>query len=106
MSSDRNYEYEVALSFAGEDRPYASQLANILRRRGVRFFFDEYEKYTLWGKNLKWAVTLTQQYDIKNWYAIGATEVGQTMLERTTSCLANTNEPWDNTVTIHVSSFL
>src|SRR6266699_5456033 len=82
MSSDRNYEYEVALSFAGEDRPYASQLANILRRRGVRFFFDEYEKYTLWGKNLKWAVTLTQQYDIKNWYAIGATEVGQSMLER------------------------
>jgi len=31
---------------------------------------------------IKWAVTLTQQYDIKNWYAIGATEVGQTMLER------------------------
>ncbi|MFL5625620.1 MAG: tetratricopeptide repeat protein [Ktedonobacteraceae bacterium] len=52
MASDRNYEYEVALSFAGEDRPYASQLANILRRRGVRFFFDEYEKHTLWGKNL------------------------------------------------------
>src|SRR2546421_1070373 len=52
MSSDRNYEYEIALSFAGEDRLYGSQLANILRRRGVRFFFDEYEKYPLWGKNL------------------------------------------------------
>src|SRR6266571_5447716 len=31
---------------------------------------------------IKWAITLTQQYNIKNWYAIGATEVGQTMLER------------------------
>jgi hypothetical protein len=52
MLSDRKYEYDVALSFAGEDRPHASQLARILRRRGVTFFYDEYEKHTLWGKNL------------------------------------------------------
>lgn len=52
MASEKSYEFEIALSFAGEDRPYVSQLANILRRRGVKFFFDEYEKQTLWGKNL------------------------------------------------------
>jgi tetratricopeptide (TPR) repeat protein len=52
MTSDRSYEFEVALSFAGEDRSLASKLANILRRRGVKVFFDEYEKHTLWGKNL------------------------------------------------------
>src|SRR2546421_12590580 len=52
MTSDRRYEFEVALSFAGEDRSHASKLANILRRRGVKVFFDEYEKHTLWGKNL------------------------------------------------------
>ena len=44
MTSDRSYEFEVALSFAGEDRSLASKLANILRRRGVKVFFDEYEK--------------------------------------------------------------
>ena len=52
MTSDRRYEFEVALSFADEDRAHASKLANILRRRGVKVFFDEYEKHTLWGKNL------------------------------------------------------
>ena len=52
MVSDKNYEYEVVLSFAGEDRAYVNQLASILRRRGVKIFFDIYEKHTLWGKNL------------------------------------------------------
>ena len=50
MVSDRSFEFEVALSFAGEDRSYATQLASILRRRGVEVFFDEYQKHTLWGK--------------------------------------------------------
>ncbi len=52
MTSDRSYEFEVALSFVGEDRSHASKLAYILRRRGVKVYFDEYEKHTLWGKNL------------------------------------------------------
>jgi len=32
-------------------------------------------------KTIKWAVILSIQYDIKNWYAIGATEDGQAILE-------------------------
>jgi acyl carrier protein len=45
-------QYEVALSFAGEDRAYAKELADSLRQRGVEVFYDEYEKADLWGKDL------------------------------------------------------
>lgn len=44
--------YDVALSFAGEDRTYAEALAGTLVCRGVSVFYDNYEKATLWGKDL------------------------------------------------------
>src|SRR5260370_20126628 len=46
------YIYDVALSFAGEDRNYANALAEALRHRQLNVFYDEYEKTPLWGKNL------------------------------------------------------
>ena len=46
------YEYDVALSFAGEDRHHAERLANLLKSGGYRVFYDKYEQATLWGKNL------------------------------------------------------
>jgi hypothetical protein len=49
---NRSSGYEIALSFAGEDRIYANALADALRSRGVKVFYDQYEKATLWGKNL------------------------------------------------------
>jgi hypothetical protein len=48
----RSYEYDVCLSFAGEDRAYVRQVAEALRTRGVRVFFDEYAQADLWGKDL------------------------------------------------------
>lgn len=44
--------YDVALSFAGEDRGHAEALAVELRRSGVRVFYDAYEKGRLWGRDL------------------------------------------------------
>jgi hypothetical protein len=44
--------YDVALSFAGEDRAYVAQVAAKLQGAGVRVFYDEYEKVSLWGKDL------------------------------------------------------
>jgi hypothetical protein len=44
--------YDVALSFAGEDRNHARKLAELLVSRGFSVFYDEYEKATLWGRNL------------------------------------------------------
>lgn len=51
MSED-SYEFDVALSFAGEDRQLAESLANGLRDFGVRVFYDLHEQATLWGKDL------------------------------------------------------
>src|SRR2546429_4350354 len=49
-SSD--FEYDVCLSFAGEDRAYVKQVADKLTKEGVRVFYDEYERAELWGKDL------------------------------------------------------
>ena len=54
FASKRNSitDYDVALSFAGEDRPYVEQVADALRRAGVSVFDDEFEQDKLWGVNL------------------------------------------------------
>lgn len=44
--------YDVALSFAGEDREYVEQVANSLQASGVKVFYDNYERVELWGKDL------------------------------------------------------
>ena len=44
--------YDVALSFAGEDRVYVEKVASILKDMGLHVFYDKYETVTLWGKNL------------------------------------------------------
>ncbi|MFQ2228138.1 toll/interleukin-1 receptor domain-containing protein [Aeromonas hydrophila] len=46
------YEYEVALSFAGEDREYVDKVANLLKENGIRVFYDIFEQTSLWGKDL------------------------------------------------------
>jgi TIR domain len=46
------YQYDVALSFAGEEREQAEELATLLREAGVRVFFDTFEQAELWGRNL------------------------------------------------------
>ena len=48
----RQYQYDVALSFAGEDRIYAEALAVALQCQEIKVFYDEFEKSDLWGKNL------------------------------------------------------
>jgi len=45
-------KYDVALSFAGEDRYYVKEVAEILRDSGMQVFYDEFEESNLWGKNL------------------------------------------------------
>lgn len=44
--------YDVALSFAGEDRAYVEAVANILKVLKINVFYDNYEQDELWGKNL------------------------------------------------------
>ncbi len=47
-----SYEYDVALSFAGENRDYVEEVANSLKRKGIKVFYDLYEEANLWGRNL------------------------------------------------------
>lgn len=46
------YEYDVALSFAGENRDYVEKVANYLKSNGISVFYDMYEQSNLWGKDL------------------------------------------------------
>ena len=46
------YEYEVALSFAGEDREYVEKVANLLKENNIKVFYDSFEQANLWGKDL------------------------------------------------------
>jgi hypothetical protein len=52
MKQEKNNHYDVAISFAGEDRPYAQKLAESLREKNVTVFYDRFEQDDLWGKNL------------------------------------------------------
>jgi hypothetical protein len=45
-------DFDVAFSFAGEDRHYVDAVAHALRDRGVKVFYDLFEEVDLWGKDL------------------------------------------------------
>ena len=44
---------DVAISFAGEDRGIASEIASGLYKRGFRVFYDRFFEYEMWGKDLE-----------------------------------------------------
>jgi len=46
------YSFDIAVSFAGEDREVVQQYCDILRSHGLRVFYDKYERIGLWGANL------------------------------------------------------
>jgi hypothetical protein len=46
------FDYDVALSFAGEDRHYVDPIATLLKRRQVNIFYDAFEQGAMWGKDL------------------------------------------------------
>lgn len=48
----QEYEYDVTLSFAGENRQEVEELAILLKDNGYEVFYDRYELAQLWGKNL------------------------------------------------------
>lgn len=49
---DDRFEYDVCLSFAGEQRDYVEMIASGLKERGLRVFYDADETVNLWGKDL------------------------------------------------------
>ena len=61
-------EFDVALSFAGEDRRQAKELADLLKSGGYESFYDEYERAYLWGQDLY--VRLSSVYKDKAHYCV------------------------------------
>lgn len=47
-----NWKYQVALSFAGEQRDYVERVSRALNKLGVIHFYDNDNRSVLWGKNL------------------------------------------------------
>jgi hypothetical protein len=62
------YPYDVAISFAGEDRAIAQQLVELLKARGINVFYDINEQVNLWGKDL--IEHLTDVYSNKARYCL------------------------------------
>lgn len=60
--------YDLAISFAGEDREIARVIAHKITSLGHKVFFDEYEKSTLWGKDLY--CHLTEVYSLKTRFCL------------------------------------
>ena len=62
----QEYVYDIALSFAGEDREFVDEVALSLKEHGVSVFYDEFEKVNLWGKDLynhlDWVYRLASRY--------------------------------------------
>lgn len=48
----QKFTYDVAVSFAGEDRAIVKELVNILASRNISVFYDSWEQAKLWGKDL------------------------------------------------------
>lgn len=46
------FKYQVALSFAGEDRGDAEKIARLMEAKGIKVFYDKLEEANLWGKDL------------------------------------------------------
>jgi len=80
MGNEVRFEYDVALSFAGENRETVASIAGCLQGRGVKVFYDDFERTSLWGRDLqehlvniymRWAryaiVFVSVQYRDKMW---------------------------------------
>ncbi len=48
----KRFTYDVAISFAGENRTVAEEIADKLTAAGVRVFYDRYVQFELWGNDL------------------------------------------------------
>lgn len=68
IRKDFGFSYDLAISFAGEDRDIARAIAYDIANSGFKVFYDEYEKASLWGKDLY--SHLTEIYSSKARYCL------------------------------------
>lgn len=74
------FEYDVALSFSGENRKIVECIANKLKEKNVSVFYDKFEQNKLWGqklsdyfkktygKNTRFVLPfISKEYSLKDW---------------------------------------
>lgn len=61
-------EYDLAISFAGEDRPVVRPYAEAIKSEGIKIFYADFEEVDLWGTNLY--ETLDAIYRLKANYCV------------------------------------
>ncbi len=49
LKESKSFDYDVVLSFAGEDWEYVEDVATFLKDEGIRVFYDKFEVDSLWG---------------------------------------------------------
>ena len=62
------FEYDVALSFAGEDKAIAEQFADLLLAKDLRVLFEEYKAEKLGGGDF--VSYVAELYRTKAWYCV------------------------------------
>lgn len=80
MAANDQFEYDVALSFAAEDKSVAEEFARLLRAKGMQVLFDESQAVELGGSDFvthiaelcrtkaRYCVLLiSQHYPLKRW---------------------------------------
>src|SRR5580658_6605423 len=67
-SEEPGYEFDVAVSLAGEDRELVEEIVNRLKDASVRVFYDTDYQASLWGEDL--VEYLDQIYRVKARYTI------------------------------------
>ena len=73
-------KFEVALSFAGENREFVEQVATQLKTENISVFYDNHHKTSLWGKDLyqhlniiyknlakTCVIFISEHYPLKKW---------------------------------------
>lgn len=91
---ENKYKYDVALSFAGEQRSYVDKVAMYLRNHEINVFYDRFEETDLWGVNLinrleqvythescYCVMFISKDYAQKGWTCHEAASVTQRMLK-------------------------
>lgn len=93
---ESGYQYDVAVSFAGEDREVVFQVVRAMEARGLIVFYDFDQEAQLWGKDLRrvlgdvyanqaqfMMIFLSRQYPEKDWPTFEF-EVGKSAADKRT----------------------
>ncbi len=52
VQESKEFKYDIAISYASEDREIVEQYAHLLKENNVKVFYDSFEKSDMWGKDL------------------------------------------------------